>query len=92
LEPDHIHLYNEALESFTHMISNHIISIQQFRGVAEAALEIRRPPSHDGNGVKEMQPEEKMERIARGRARDWRRKRFDPRRYQNLADVALSEL
>lgn len=34
----------------------------------------------------------KQSRILAGRARDWRRDRFDPIRYARLADAALSEL
>jgi hypothetical protein len=33
-----------------------------------------------------------MERIVKGRARGWRKERFNPRRYQELCEVALSEL
>jgi hypothetical protein len=39
-----------------------------------------------------MSPEERMERIVKGRKREWRRERFNPRRYEELCEVALAEL
>lgn len=91
-EHDQIYEYNEAILSFNTMISGHIISLQHFRRTTEAAHEVRRPTTRDGNGKLEMSPEEQMERIVKGRARGWRRERFNPRRYEELCGIALSEL
>jgi hypothetical protein len=92
LEPDYTSTYNETINSFTTMISNHMTSLQQFRKSTEVAHEVRRPTSRDGIGSKEMGPEEKLERIVRGRESGWRRERFNPRRYEELCEVALAEL
>jgi len=93
VEPDHTGIYNEALTSFKAMIANHIASVQSFRALSETLLqEIRRPVSRDESGVREMGPEEKMERIVKGRERKWQRERFDPGRYRDLCEVALAEL
>lgn len=91
-ERDQIYEYNEAILSFNTMISRHITSLQHFRRATKAAHEIRRPTTRDGNGKLEMSPEEQMERIVKGRARGWRRERFNPRRYEELCEVALAEL
>jgi hypothetical protein len=91
-ERDHTQLYNNYLTSFACMIISHISSLRNFRQVTEVACEVRRPTSRDGNGSKEMAPEEKMERIVRGRQRGWVRKRFDPRKYEQLCEAALAEL
>lgn len=91
-ERDQIYEYNEAILSFNTMISRHITSLQRFRRATEAAHEIRRPTTRDGNGKLEMSPEERMERIVKGRVRGWRRERFNPRRYEELCEVALAEL
>ncbi|TID16417.1 Adenylosuccinate lyase [Venturia nashicola] len=91
-ERDQNYEYNEAIHSFNDMISKHITSLQQFRRATEATHEIRRPTSRDGNGKLEMSHEERMERIVKGRARGWRRERFNPHRYEQLCEVALGEL
>ncbi|QDS67787.1 hypothetical protein FKW77_006637 [Venturia effusa] len=91
-ERDQIHEHNESILSFNSMISRHISSLQQFRKTVEAAHEIRRPTTRDGNGKLEMSPEETMERIVKARAKGWRRERFDPRKYEELCTIALSEL
>jgi len=43
-------------------------------------------------GRKEMSAEEKVERIRRGRLNGWVMKRFEPKRYGELAERALAEL
>ncbi|KAK3062723.1 hypothetical protein LTS18_003487 [Coniosporium uncinatum] len=43
-------------------------------------------------GRKEMSAEEKVERIRRGRLSGWVMKRFEPKRYGELAERALAEL
>lgn len=91
-EHDQIYEYNEAILSFNTRISRHITSLQHFRRATEAAHEIRRPTTRDGNGKLEMSLEEQMERIVKGRASGWRRERFNPRRYEELCEVALAEL
>jgi hypothetical protein len=60
-----------------------------------ATIEQKRLPT--GRSYWSFTPEdvrivEKQNRIQAGRARDWRRERFDPQRYQHLADAALAEL
>lgn len=52
------------------------------------------PParSYWSSKPEEIKIDEKQQRIREGRARGWRRERFDPRRYRELADKALAEL
>ncbi|KXL41333.1 hypothetical protein M433DRAFT_139075 [Acidomyces richmondensis BFW] len=40
----------------------------------------------------EVKIEEKQKRIQEGRARGWRRERFDPKKYRELAEKAMAEL
>ncbi|KAF2436546.1 hypothetical protein EJ08DRAFT_655533 [Tothia fuscella] len=85
--------YQEGLVAFSDMLGNHLSSIRTFRRTSEHATEFwRRPSSRDGAGIKEMDPQEKLMRIARGREREWARPRFNAQRYQDLCDKAIAEL
>jgi hypothetical protein len=92
-EPDHVEIYNSQLSSFSDMIANHIASIRRFRAQAHSlAVSSFTFATKDDAGKRKMSPEERMERIAKGRARKWARPRFDPSRYQELCELAIAEL
>ena len=94
LEPHtkkHTQSYNELLTGLHLLICKHIASVESYRQFVQAARERERRfgtllPS------KQMTKEEKYDRITQGKARNWKRARFNPRRYQELCDRALGEL
>ena len=94
LEPHtkkHTHSYNELLTGLHLLICKHIASVESYRQFVQAARERERRfgtllPS------KQMTKEEKYDRITQGKARNWKRARFNPRHYQELCDRALGEL
>ncbi len=49
-------------------------------------------PSYWSFSPEDVRVVEKQNRIQAARAREWKRERFDPRRYQELADAAIAEL
>ena len=86
--------YNAHLASLHLTISQHLASLDSFRTTVLRARDreacfARRAAATAGRA---MTPEEKMERIRRGRERGWVRKRFDRERYERLAERALEEL
>jgi hypothetical protein len=85
--------YHDDLNAFASMLANHVASIRAFRRTSENITDMwRRPSSRGGAGTKEMDPEEKLVRIARGKERGWLRPRFNAQRYQDLCDKAIAEL
>jgi flagellar biosynthesis chaperone FliJ len=90
--PNSTHQYNEHLNDFAEMLADHVSSIKTFRQSVEAAHGVWRPSSQNGAGSKEMDPEERMLRIARLKERGWERPRFDAQRYQDLCERAMAEL
>ena len=92
-EPDHVEIYSSQLASFAEMIASHIASLRRFRAQSQAlAASTWALACRDGNGKRQMSPEERMERIVRGRERKWARPRFDPMRYRELCELAIAEL
>lgn len=92
-EPDHVNVYNATLASFSDMLSTHVLSLRKFRELTQSSNStFRLPANRDSTGEKGMAPEERMERILRGRERKWARPRFNPQRYQDLCEIAIAEL
>lgn len=92
-EPDHVEIYNSQLASFADMLASHVDSLHRFRAQSQAlAVSNFVAGSRDGTGKRKMSPEERMERIVRGRERKWARPRFDPMRYRELCELAIAEL
>jgi hypothetical protein len=92
-EPDHVEIYNGLLASLSDVLASHITSIRRFREQTRAiSSSIFVPTSRDGTGKRKMSPEERAERIVRGRERKWARPRFDPTRCRELCELAVAEL
>lgn len=81
--------YNTNLTSLLLTTSTHLSSLGAFR---ETVIRARDREARFGSARKEMTPEEKMERILKGRERGWKMRRFDRSRYEALAERALAEL
>jgi len=83
--------YNQLLTTLHLLINKHITSIASYRRFVEAAQD-REHRFGALSANNDMATEEKLARIARGRANGWKRSRFNSQRYQELCDRALGEL
>lgn len=108
IECHHRQCYEEDLESFRHMLQNHICLVRDLR-LSKLSKRVQQPSEcvsfalHAGHGFKvnttrewrpksQMSTGEKLERIRIGRESGWKKERFDGTKYQALCEVALSEL
>lgn len=86
--------YHDHLQDFAHMLQKHIESSHDLIGKTEQAQTRRmseeKPTiSTDDEDAKQANL---RARIAKLKQNGWRRERFDPQRYQDLAEIALAEL
>jgi len=83
--------YNQLLTTLHLLISKHLTSIVSYRRFLDTARD-RENRFGALSASKDMTEEEKLARIARGRASGWKRPRFNSQRYRELCDRALGEL
>ncbi|KAI9879953.1 MAG: hypothetical protein M1830_006261 [Pleopsidium flavum] len=96
LQTRSLHRYNTHLSSFSSMLSTHVHTInnlinltndaQKSRYTGQVGTRTISASSEDGA------EEGKRVRIEKGRAREWKRERFAPGRYEELCAMALAEL
>ena len=94
LEPyvkNHTQSYSQLLTGLHLLICKHIVSVESYRQFVQAARE-REHRFGTLLPSKQMTKEEKYDRIMQGKARNWKRPRFNPERYQELCDQAIGEL